>query len=73
MIRTVYVTYKNLDLIVTGYYSEYKSGDREQPPEPESFEISQIYRGDVDVTNIFIELLHDWQDLEMVCLEELRD
>ena len=73
MIRTVRILYKNLDLTIKGYHSRYRSGDRDQPASPESFEMDKIYLGDCDVTTIFDTLLNDWCEMEELCLEELRD
>ena len=73
MMRTVCITYKDLELTITGYYSPYVSGTWDTPPEHESFEIERVYWEDMNVTPLFNELVSDWSGIEEKCLEELRD
>lgn len=71
--RRVTINYKGISLECGGYYTPaYTPLDRDIQPDYESFEIDAVYYNDMDVTEIFSTLFDRWEELEELCLEEMR-
>lgn len=73
MMRTIVIKYKGILLECRGYHTPAHTPlDRDIPPDYESFEIDTVCYNDTDVTEIFSTLFDSWDEIEELCLEEIR-